>query len=194
MKMKTTLEKPMVNDPMLELIEYSKTILSSLDVLRSVVLFSLSCFSVLNMAFVTNFWYEAHLGGITVDVYHMLFCSELTLLIFFVSLLTTFPLLELTWNHAKMDLIPLLTDILDRLIFLFCVYLSLGYVLTVSGLFGEVLPAVLFYGVSFLLIHRLGQIQIAKREVLQIQRAYERQRRQSSKVCEGVENQGGGVG
>jgi len=176
--MKTALEEPDVKDPVLELIENAKSVVHSPDILRSVVLFSLSIFSVLNMSFVVNFWYESHMGGDAVDVYHMLFSMILTLYIFVISILLTYPLMELTWNHAKMGQPPLLTDVLDRLILLFCCYLTLGYILTITGLFGTVLPAVLFYSVCFFLLQRLGQLQQAKNEVSQIQSAYERLRRQ----------------
>lgn len=173
--METTLEKPRVNDPVIDLIEDVTRVIKAPDCLRSVVLFSLSYLSVMNWAFVSNFWYESYVGA---DVYHMLFTIVLSLCIWMTSMVLTFPFMKLTWNHAKMELVPLLTDLLDRLIVLFCVYLSLGYILTTFGLMGEILPAVLFYGVSFFLIQRLGQLQLAKSEVSQIQSAYERLRRE----------------
>lgn len=176
--METTLEKPRVDDPVIELIEGVRRVIKAPDCLRSVVVFSLSYLSVMTMAFVSKYWYQAHERGVAVDVYHVLGSIILTMSILLLSLLTTFPLMALTWNHAKMELDPQLTDLLNSLIFWFSVYVLLGFILTTFGLIGDVLPAVLFYGVSFFLIQKLGHLQLAKNEVTQIHRAYERLRRQ----------------
>ncbi len=160
-------------DPVYELIDNAKDILYSPDCIRAVVVFTLSYYSVLNMAFVTNQWLDPY-----VDPSFAIGSLILTLCIAVLSMVKTFPLITLTWERLKKGYPSLLTRCMNRLIVLFCVYISMGYLFMFFSLFGALIPKLLFYGVSILLLDGIGQITLAKREVSAHDVEYERLRRE----------------
>jgi len=166
-KLKETLRTD--RDPIYELLDIVKEVLGSPDCFRALVLFSLAYLSLLNFILFTNQWYESLLAGIFVDTYPALCNFMLMLSISASALFYTYSLILVTWEHTKKGHPAILSEFMNRLIGLLCIYITIGYLTTSLRLSGALVPIILFYGISIVLSDSIGQIRIAKREV----RAYD---------------------
>jgi len=156
-------------DPIYELVDIAKELLGSPDCFRAIILLALSYLSFLNLTFLTNNHYESFLAGIFVNVYHSICSISLMLVISVFGLYYTYSLVTVTWEHTKKGHPAILSEFMNRLIGLLCIYIATGYVISALQLSGALIPIILFYGISIVLLDGIMQIRIAKMEV----RAYD---------------------
>ena len=162
-KLKETLQND--RDPVYELLDIAKEILDAPDCLRAIVLFSLSYLSFLNFTFLTNNWYESFLAGTFVNVYQNICTIMLMLTISVSAFFYTSSLVIVTWEHTKKGHPAILSEFMNRLIGLLCIYIAIGFLIASLRLSGTLVPIIMFYGVSIVLLDGIGQIRIAKMEI-----------------------------